>query len=509
MRAGLSEIDWMGCDRDLLQRARVVLRTNGCRRMRALPSVLAVTASIALLIPTSASAPIAVRNSGAPINADLIVTAAPVFDSLAELRGHERFPQGAQLLLIHAGKPASKPEPLVEGFAATADANVSFDAKTILFAGKQNAGDLWQIWEMTLADRSVRKVISTDADAERPLYLPGGRMVWAERTPWGFQLKSAEDGHPPAQPFLNPTATGLLPLTYTRASAFPADVLADGRILFEAGYPLGSGSTPELFLVYADGSGVESYRCDHGRARWGGKQLASGDVVFTHGSSLGRFTSPLAHEVPIVAPYAEYAGAIAEIASGAWLMSARTAAGTHFTINAWKPGSPALHTVAAVNGENLLDPVLLASRATPKRHPSGLHPWNYANLMALDARQSRLGDLKLTPASVRLEMQDDQGRAVVMGTAPVESDGSFFVKTPADRPIRFALLNEKGSVVRQEHGWFWSRGGEQRICVGCHTGPERASENRLPIVLLHSTTAVDLTGAQAPPAAPQVPQGGK
>jgi hypothetical protein len=106
-------------------------------------------------------------------------------------------------------------------------------------------------------------------------------------------------------------------------------------------------------------------------------------------------------------------------------------------------------------------------------------------------------------------MQDDQGRAVVMGTAPVESDGSFFVKTPADRPIRFALLNEKGSVVRQEHGWFWSRGGEQRICVGCHTGPERASENRLPIVLLHSTTAVDLTGAQAPPAAPQVPQGGK
>ena len=87
----------------------------------------------------------------------------------------------------------------------------------------------------------------------------------------------------------------MLPLTYTRASAFPADVLADGRIFFEAGFPLGSGSTPELFLVYADGSGVESYRCDHGRARWGGRQLASGDVVFTHGASLARFTSPLAH----------------------------------------------------------------------------------------------------------------------------------------------------------------------------------------------------------------------
>ena len=74
----------------------------------------------------------------------------------------------------------------------------------------------------------------------------------------------------------------------SQASAFPAGVLADGRILFEAGFPLGSGTTPELYLVYADGSGVESYRCDHGRARWGGTQLASGDVVFTHGASLAR-----------------------------------------------------------------------------------------------------------------------------------------------------------------------------------------------------------------------------
>jgi len=52
-------------------------------------------------------------------------------------------------------------------------------------------------------------------------------------------------------------------------------------------------------------------------------------------------------------------------------------------------------------------------------------------------------------------------------------------------------------VVRQEHGWFWIRSGEQRICVGCHTGPERASENHVPAVLLRTTTPADLTGAKA------------
>ena len=467
--------------------------------------VLAMVASAALLIPVCGFAPNTAQSSDAEIGADLIVTAAPAYEPLAALRGAERFPKGAQLLIVHAGKT----EPLMMGFAASADANVSFDGKTVLFAGKQAASDPWQIWELTLADRSVRKVIATATDAVRPLYLPGGRMVWAQRAPWGFQMESAEDGHPTGYTFLNPTAgPGVLPLTYTQASAFPADVLADGRILFEAGFPLGAGATPELFLVYADGSGVESYRCDHGRARWGGRQLNSGDVIFTHGDSLARFTSPLAHEELIAAPHAEYAGAIAETASGAWLVSARAAAGKPYALKLWKPGAAALQTLLAVSGKEIVEPVLIAPRNTPKRHPSGLHDWSYANMLALDARQSRMGDLKAAPASVRLEMQDAQGRTIVMGTAPVESDGSFFVKTLADKPIRFALLDAKGAVVRQEHGWFWIRRGEQRICVGCHTGPERASENRVPAVLLRTTTPVDLTGAAQTEAAQQKSPGG-
>jgi hypothetical protein len=473
--------------------------------MNSAAKVLAIAASVALLIPVCGFAPDAAQSP----SVDIIVTAAPAYEPLAALRpvgqSEERFPQGAQLLLIHAGKA----EPLVTDFAASADANVSFDGKMVLFAGKQAASDPWQIWELTLADRSVRKVIATATDAERPFYLPGGRMVWAQRSPWGFQLDSAGNGHPPATVILNPTAgPGVLPLTYIQASAFPSDVLADGRILFEAGFPLGSGSAPELYLVYADGSGVESYRCDHGKARWGGRQLTNGDVVFTHGDSLARFTSPLAAETRIVAPRAEYAGAIAETASGAWLVSARAAAGAHYALKLWKPGTAALQAVLAESGEDLVDPVLVAPRTTPKRHPSGLHDWSYANMLALDARQSREGDLKVAPASVRLEMQDAQGHAVVTGVAPVEADGSFFVETPADGPIRYALLDEKGAVVRQEYGWFWIRRGEQRICVGCHAGPERASENRVPAVLLRTTTPVNLSGASVTSAAQQGSPGG-
>lgn len=438
------------------------------------------------------------RDATQTVTSDFIVTAAPAYKPLAELGGRERFPKGAQLLLVHAGEA----EPLVSGFAASADANVSFNGQTVLFAGKRSVGDPWQIWELTLKDHSVRKLTTTATDEERPFYLPGGRMVWAQRTPAGFQLQSGEDGHPIPR-FLNPTSgPGMLQLTYTQAGAFPADVLRDGRILFEAGFPLGKGPTPEMYLVYADGSGVESVRCDHGRARWGGMQLASGDVVFTHGTSLARFTSAMAHEVPVPAPRGVYSGAIAETASGAWLVSAQAATDPRLAIKMWTPGTQQIQTIMARSGEDLVEPVLVAPRTRPNRHPSGLHAWDYANLLALDSRVSRDGALTGKPMSVRVETQDAKGRAIAMGTAPVEQDGSFFVKAPADRPIRIALLDFKGAVLRQEHGWFWARGGEQRICVGCHAGPERASENRVPAVLMRTTVPVDLTGVKLP-ATPQ------
>ncbi|MFP5234486.1 MAG: hypothetical protein ACLGSD_01175 [Acidobacteriota bacterium] len=417
------------------------------------------------------------------VDVPVIVTAAPAYDALAALRGGERFPKGAHLLRIVNGEAA----PLVPGFAASADAAVSYDAKQILFAGKKAPSDPWAIWELTIADGAVRKVAESGTDAIRPLYLPEGWLTYAVRTAHGFQVEVARlSGGEQRR------------VTFLESSAVPADVLADGRILFESGYPLGvsleHGAKPEMYLVYPDGSGVESYRCDHGVARWGGRQLASGDVVFTQGGSLARFTSPLPHAERIAVPVGEYAGGVAESSKGEWVLSERSSAAQRYELTTWKPGSGALHLLRGEAGENLLEPVLVEPREPARAHPVALHPWNYANLLALDARLSRDGDLKTLPAKVRVEAEDASGRGVVLGTAPVASDGSFFVQVPGDKAIRFALLDAKGTVVRQEHGWFWIAKGEQRICVGCHTGPERAPENKVPQVLLETTIPVDLTG---------------
>jgi hypothetical protein len=422
-------------------------------------------------------------NSGSPVPL-VIVTAAPVYDSLAALRGAERFPQRARLMVLRDGRL----NPLVSGFAASADASVSFDGKTILFAGKKLATDPWQIWTVAVDGGVPQQVAGGDTDLIRPLWMPGGRVVYARRGPTGFGLETAAlDG------------TGIQKLSYLPGNFIADDVLQDGRVLFESGYPLGAGDVPEMFLVYADGSGVESVRCDHpaaqGAGREHGRQMASGDIVFTHGRGLARFTSALADEAKVTAPSGGYAGDVAELPDGRWLVSVRTAGARHFSLATWKPGSAGLVSVARETAQDLVQPVVAAARATPKRHPSGLHDWKTGNLLALDARQSRSGMVKGAPVSVRVETLGAGGKPVTLGTAPVETDGSFFVQATGDEPLRFILLDAQGTVLRREQGWFWVRRGEQRICVGCHTGPERAPDNRVPQVLLRTTIPADVTGA--------------
>jgi hypothetical protein len=418
------------------------------------------------------------------LNAPVIFTAAPFYDSLAALHGGERFPRGAQLMVLRAGQA----EPLVPELAASADASISFDGKSVVFAGKKQPRDPWQIWSVSADGGAPQLLISADTDLIRPLWMPADRLVYARRTPDGFVLETAAlDGSASQK------------LTFLKGNFIPDDVLRDGRVLFETGFPLGAGATPEMFLVYADGSGVESVRCDHGLAREHGRQMLSGDIVFTHGTKLARFTSALAEETAIAAPAGEFAGDVAETSDGRWLLSIRRPGAPHFELEAWQPRAETAKILTHDDERDLVQPVVVARSAVPNRHPSGLHDWKTGNLLALDARLTRSGPLGASPQSVRVETIGQDGRAVVLGTAPVAADGSFFVQATGDEPLRFILLDASGNKIRAEDGWFWVRRGEQRICVGCHTGPERAPDNRVPQILLRSTTPADMSASAGGP----------
>jgi hypothetical protein len=167
----------------------------------------------------------------------------------------------------------------------------------------------------------------------------------------------------------------------------------------------------------------------------------------------------------------------------------------------WQQGIEGLQAVKVEQEIQLLQPVLIRPRSIPNRHPSGLHDWPNANLLCLNAYTSKYAFASGSIHSVRLYTLDDHGTSKVLGEAPVERDGSFFVQVPNDQPLQIELLDADGKSLKREAGVFWTRRGEQRVCVGCHAGPETAPENAVPQILLKSTTPADLTGAVAHSAA--------
>ena len=447
--------------------------------LRLILTCIVSLAVIALIRPAVEAAPTAE-------SAPLLYTAAPKYDALAWMQGADRFPAGATIFV----RDGAVQRPLLPAFFVSADASVSFDGQRVLFAGKAKSQDPWQIWEIQVAGGGPRRITSGPDDCIRPFYLPEDRVVYARKTAGRFVIEAA-----------NLSGGKPLALTHGPANFLPADVLRDGRILFEASNPLGSDAAPEIYTVYSDGSGVESYRCDHGKPRHHARQVSSGDIVFVSRQALARFTSARAHEVPIAAPPGEFAGDVAETSSGEWLIPWRAKNSDSFELVSWTPGETKLHPVVQQEGSNVLQPALLSPRTVPNRHPSALHDWPNANLLCLNAYTSKHSFPRDSIHSVRVYARDNAGAAKLLGTAPVERDGSFFVQVPNDQPLQIELLDASGKTVKRESGFFWVRRGEQRVCVGCHAGPETAPENAVPMTLLKSTTPSDLTGTAAPSAA--------
>jgi formylglycine-generating enzyme required for sulfatase activity len=60
----------------------------------------------------------------------------------------------------------------------------------------------------------------------------------------------------------------------------------------------------------------------------------------------------------------------------------------------------------------------------------------------------------------------------ILGTVPVNPDGSALFKVPANLPIALQPLDAEGKALQVMRSWFNARNGEYLSCVGCH---ERAS----------------------------------
>ena len=96
----------------------------------------------------------------------------------------------------------------------------------------------------------------------------------------------------------------------------------------------------------------------------------------------------------------------------------------------------------------------------------------------------------------------------VLGTVPVEADGSAHFRVPVDTPVYFQLLDENYMELRRMRSFISFQPGEQRGCVGCHESKAVAPHAAVGTVGLRAravgprAAALGRAAAQLPPRHP-------
>lgn len=417
-----------------------------------------------------------------------------------------RYPQGSEI--VRFDPSTQRLTRLTEDFFAAGDPQASFDAARILFSGQKARGDLWQIWEMNLDGSGKRQITQCRQDCVRAAYLPANEIVLTVEEATNEALVSylavaKTDG------------SGFHRITFGSAPFQLETVLRDGRVVASAPWPLdgnsASGGARMLYTLRPDGTALESFRCQHAdkTTQADAEELADGSLLFvrkgsadkTVAGSLVKISQGALNGTPLGSrdPAYESARQLSEeylVVAKQTAIAGQAAPRFDLYLLQLKTGmlGERLHAGAETSS---VQPVPVLARPIPKHYWNTLNPeastGNFISLNSYLSADDPSGHIATAIAQVRvLALDEKNGQERNLGEAPVETDGSFFVKVPANQAVRFALLDAKGRIIREEHSWIWARPGEQRGCTGCHGDKSVAPENHWPQTLRRFDTPTPL-----------------
>lgn len=89
------------------------------------------------------------------------------------------------------------------------------------------------------------------------------------------------------------------------------------------------------------------------------------------------------------------------------------------------------------------------------------------------------------PNEPRIGAATQTNARAVLGTVPVESDGSAYFEAPVGKAIYFQALDEGGLAVQSMRSATYLHPGEQLVCQGCHEGKHQppALPGKMPMAL--------------------------
>jgi hypothetical protein len=469
-----------------------------------------------------------------PIEWPVIVTQLPA--SSGELINHHddgilrgEYGNGARIVLID---PDGSSRVLTPDFHSACDPDVAFDGSKFLFAGKRAADDDWNIFEMTLCDRSVRQVTDQAGNCRSPIY-QSTLFTLDSPEPW-YQLTFVSDAAGTLNDDGRSVATHLYSceldgstirrLTYNVSSDFDPFLMQDGRLLFSSWQRStlehGLRGRVRLFGVNLDGTDYALFADPTGPAiqhmacisQCGWVVFVAADQVPWDGAgqlAAVSYRRPLRTFQTLTEPDDGLFHSPSPLPNGAVLVARRPAdgSGTHAILrfdpanSRWQAffDDPDWHDVQA---RVVYRRALADGRSSVVRDERPHGALYCLDVYVTDFEQSdwmprgsvkRVRLLEGVPATaegnVKTRATDDSTAEAsssvwpplavrrILGEADVLADGSFHLEVPANLPLELQALDADGLALRT-CSWIWVKNNENRGCIGCHEDGELSPENR-------------------------------
>ncbi|THB72757.1 MAG: hypothetical protein D3926_24950 [Desulfobacteraceae bacterium] len=411
---------------------------------------------------------------------------------------------------------------LTPDFFSALDPSVSFDAKTILFSGKKGPEDHWQIYRMNVDGTSITRLTQGQADHVSPLYVgdlfylndqaPTRQMIYLKRSrdnalaPFSL-FASKLDGSNPRQ------------VGFNLLSDMAPAVMPNGRLVFSSGLKTTQWIGSRLMAMNIDGTDLMPFTGDQVMSAFqkmpaagfnrrlyyvetDSEQYLAGGVI----SSVSQYRS--LHSYQTVTHSGQYEFHSPCPTPSALLVSYKERQkGLPYRLGILRTdgsqkGDTSVTPVVSVNGFHCVDaqPVLTRIKARGRSSVVGFKYKDTGALFCMDVYESdREAILSNVPrGSVKQVLIAQSGMAAadesmpkgmtgsekvqfhhrIIGKAPVETDGSFHVRLPAEIPLTFYLLDKNGMSLGRQNSFSWVMRGENRGCIGCHEDRELSPPNR-------------------------------
>ena len=422
------------------------------------------------------------------------------------------------------------------------DLDLHWDADRILFSKADKTQ--WSLWEMSLNGMSMRKISNTppDVDCFDPCYLPDGGILFASNATaqcvpcWhGVARKDVANLF-----VMNADGSNMRRITFDQDHNMHPAVLENGRVIYNRWDYTGINRVflRPLMVMNPDGTGQRSFHGSnswfpnglysprslpgksgellcilsgyHGPGRTG--HLVTVDVNRGAQETQGIMKRISGRGLPLEVKYMD------RLTEDTWpkFRSSYPITDKHYLVTGWMSQDHRkmgiyladafdnLLLLHEIDGFALLDPIPVLQRSVPPVVPSQIEPGRKDATVYLQdvyvgpglegVPRGTIKNLRVIAYNfgyVGLAGNDKIGLSGpwdamrIVGTTPIDEDGSATFRIPANTPVAFQALDAEGKAVQLMRTWFSARPGEKVSCAGCHeisssTPPTQRSQVEYP-----------------------------